>query len=205
MTIAPQGFGPGGKFGGALLVGNFGDSHVSAFDLKTGTFLGQLSDAQVNPLVLNGGFKESNTKGLWGIAFGNGQDGSDPNALFFAAGINQENDGLFGKVTMSDGDHDRDDGHGDRNGAEHVGKGPDAMSTSLASPSANVQGQSLNVSNGIVPPTPNTPASPEQTGTQSPSTQVTPLGGRLDAFSSLALHQRLIDQLFGEFDAMPAG
>ncbi len=108
MTIAPAGFGPNGKFGGALLVGNFGDSHVSAFDLKTGQFLGQLSDAQGNPLTLNGGVGSSGTKGLWGIAFGNGHGGTDPNALYFAAGINNENDGLFGKVTMSDGD----DGHG---------------------------------------------------------------------------------------------
>jgi uncharacterized protein (TIGR03118 family) len=108
MTIAPAGFGPNGKFGGALLVGNFGDSHVSAFDLKTGKFLGQLSDAQGNPLTLNGGVGSSGSKGLWGIAFGNGQGGTDPNALYFAAGINGENDGLFGKVTMSDDGHGHD-------------------------------------------------------------------------------------------------
>jgi uncharacterized protein (TIGR03118 family) len=109
MTIAPAGFGPNGKFGGALLVGNFGDSHVSAFDLKTGQFLGQLSDAQGNPLTLNGGVgSSSGSKGLWGIAFGNGHGGTNPNALYFAAGINNENDGLFGKVTMTDGGHGKD-------------------------------------------------------------------------------------------------
>jgi hypothetical protein len=86
-----------------LLVGNFVDSHVSAFDLNTGQFLGQLSDAQGNPLTLNGGVGGSGSKGLWGIAFGNGHGGTDPNALYFAAGINAENDGLFGKVTMADG------------------------------------------------------------------------------------------------------
>ncbi|MGH7226770.1 MAG: TIGR03118 family protein, partial [Gemmataceae bacterium] len=102
MTVAPAGFGPNGKFGGALLISNFGDSQVSAFDLKTGQFLGQLSDAQGNPLTLNGGVGGSGSKGLWGIAFGNGQGGTDPNTLYFAAGINAENDGLFGKVTMSD-------------------------------------------------------------------------------------------------------
>jgi uncharacterized protein (TIGR03118 family) len=106
MAIAPAGFGPNGKFGGALLVGNFGDSHVSAFDLETGKFLGQLSDAQGNPLTLNGGVGSSGSKGLWGIAFGNGHGGTDPNALYFAAGINNESDGLFGKVTMTDGGHD---------------------------------------------------------------------------------------------------
>jgi uncharacterized protein (TIGR03118 family) len=111
MTIAPSGFGPEGKFGGALLVGNFGDSHVSAFDLKTGQFLGQLSDAQGNPLTLNGGVGASGSKGLWGIAFGNGQGGTDPNALYFAAGINAENDGLFGKVTMSGDGQDSSGGN----------------------------------------------------------------------------------------------
>ncbi len=108
MAIAPAGFGPNGKFGGALLVGNFGDSHVSAFNLQTGKFLGQLSDAQGNPLTLNGGVGKPGSKGLWGIAFGNGHGGTDPNALYFAAGINAENDGLFGKVTMSDADGDHD-------------------------------------------------------------------------------------------------
>jgi uncharacterized protein (TIGR03118 family) len=118
MTIAPAGFGPNGKFGGALLVGNFGDSHVSAFDLKTGQFLGQLSDAHGNPLTLNGGVGDSSgSKGLWGIAFGNGHGGTDPNALYFATGINDESDGLFGKVTMSNGD----DSHG------HDKHGFDAM------------------------------------------------------------------------------
>ncbi|HEY7315359.1 MAG TPA: TIGR03118 family protein [Gemmataceae bacterium] len=112
MTIAPAGFGPNGKFGGALLVGNFGDSHVSAFNLQTGQFLGQLSDAQGNPLTLNGGVGAAGSKGLWGIAFGNGQGGTDPNALYFASGINNEADGLFGKVTLNDGDHDHEDNQG---------------------------------------------------------------------------------------------
>jgi uncharacterized protein (TIGR03118 family) len=98
MTMAPADF---GQFSNALLIGNFGDSHVSAFDPATGKILGQLTDTHGNPLVLNGGFAETNTKGLWGIAFGNGADGASTNALFFAAGINQENDGLFGKVTVA--------------------------------------------------------------------------------------------------------
>lgn len=97
MAIAPAGF---GRFGGDLLVGNFGDSHVNAYDLNTGVFLGQLTDTHGNPLVLNGGFQETNTKGLWGIAFGNGAGGASTNSLFFAAGVNQENDGLFGKVNF---------------------------------------------------------------------------------------------------------
>jgi hypothetical protein len=50
---------------------------------------------------LNGGFQETDTKGLWGIGFGNGAGGAGTNAMFFADGINQENDGLFGKVTSA--------------------------------------------------------------------------------------------------------
>jgi len=102
MAVAPANF---GKFSNDLLVGNFGDSRVNAFDLKTGAFLGQLSDAQGHPLTLNGGFPETNLKGLWGIGFGNGHDGAATNTLFFAAGINAEADGLFGKVTVADNDH----------------------------------------------------------------------------------------------------
>jgi uncharacterized protein (TIGR03118 family) len=134
MAIAPAGFGPNGKFGGALLVGNFGDSHVSAFDLKTGKFLGQLSDAEGNPLTLNGGVGASGSKGLWGIAFGNGKGGTDPNTLYFAAGINDEADGLFGKVTMTPS------GHGDD---------PDA--TSSISGSAQPQTNSASMMSNSMP------------------------------------------------------
>jgi uncharacterized protein (TIGR03118 family) len=96
-AMAPAGF---GSFSGDLLVGNFGDSHVSAFDPATGKFLGQLTDPQGNPLVLNGGFKEAETKGLWSIDFGNGSPGAGASTLFFAAGINDESDGLFGEVNV---------------------------------------------------------------------------------------------------------
>jgi uncharacterized protein (TIGR03118 family) len=100
MAMAPTGF---GTFGGALLVGNFGDSHVSAFNPVSGTLLGQLSDSHGNPLVLNGGFNETSTKGLWGIEFGNGAGGTSTNTLYFAAGINDESDGLFGMVNLDIG------------------------------------------------------------------------------------------------------
>jgi uncharacterized protein (TIGR03118 family) len=100
MAVAPHGF---GKFGGDLLVGNFGDSHVNVFNLKTGHFLGQLKDPKGHPLVLQGGFHGPSTKGLWGIGFGNGEGGADKHTLFFASGINDEMDGVFGMVTMARG------------------------------------------------------------------------------------------------------
>ncbi len=105
IAVAPDNF---GRFSNALLVGNFGDSKVNAFNLQTGQFLGQLTDAHGNTLILNGGFKkEPDTKGLWGLTFGDGQNGAATNSLFFAAGINDENDGLFGKVMVSGEDFGR--------------------------------------------------------------------------------------------------
>jgi uncharacterized protein (TIGR03118 family) len=98
LAMAPANF---GKFSGDLLVGNFGDSHVSAFDPVSGTFLGQLSDSQGNPLVLNGGFEGENTKGLWGLSFGNGGSAGPTNTLYFTAGINDESDGLLGSLTAT--------------------------------------------------------------------------------------------------------
>jgi uncharacterized protein (TIGR03118 family) len=100
LALAPSGFGP---FGGALLVGNFGNSEINAFDPNTGAFLGALTGADGNPLVLTVSppGDPTNHKGLWGIIFGNGgPDGADPNTLFFTAGINDEGNGLFGSVTV---------------------------------------------------------------------------------------------------------
>ena len=87
VVLAPATF---GTFGGALLVGNEGDGHISAFDATTGAFLGQLQKP--------GGAPVANT-GLWGLAFGNGGVGFDPNSLYFAAGINDQVNGLCGRLT----------------------------------------------------------------------------------------------------------
>jgi uncharacterized protein (TIGR03118 family) len=97
VALAPADF---GRFSNALLVGNFGNSLVNAFDFRTGKFLGQLTGTNGKPLVLNGGLQGApNNKGLWAIAFGNGMNRGNTNTLFFTAGINDENDGLFGSVT----------------------------------------------------------------------------------------------------------
>ena len=86
MTLAPMTF---GQFGGDLLVGNEDEGTINAFDLLSGSFLGTLSDTSGNPIV--------NT-GLWSLAFRAPGSGFDPNALFFTAGINDEEDGLFGEI-----------------------------------------------------------------------------------------------------------
>jgi uncharacterized protein (TIGR03118 family) len=86
LTLTPSDFGP---FSNDLLVGNFGDGHINIFNPKTHAFLGQLPDQAGGPIVING---------LWGIDFGNGGPAGERDELFFASGLNDEADGLFGKI-----------------------------------------------------------------------------------------------------------
>jgi uncharacterized protein (TIGR03118 family) len=74
VAIAPPVW---GAFGGAVLVGNFGDGKINAFDPKTGSLLGFLEDTSGNPIAI---------AGLWAIVFGNGGNGGDVNTLYYAAG-----------------------------------------------------------------------------------------------------------------------
>jgi len=80
MTIAPKGF---GGFSGALLVGNFGNGQINAFDPKTGEFLGTLMRPGGRPLKIDG---------LWALEAGPGI------AVTFSAGPNDESDGLVGQI-----------------------------------------------------------------------------------------------------------
>jgi uncharacterized protein (TIGR03118 family) len=85
LAIAPAGF---GKFGGALLVGNFGDGHINAFNPNTGKRLGSLKMAGGKPIVIDG---------LWGLRFGNG-NAAKTEELLFSAGPSDESHGLLGKI-----------------------------------------------------------------------------------------------------------
>jgi uncharacterized protein (TIGR03118 family) len=91
MTLAPSTFGP---FGGDLLVGNFGDGRINAFDPRGGAFLGQLTAANTLPITIDG---------LWGLSFGNNGTAGSANTLFFTAGINGEANGLLGSLTAAGG------------------------------------------------------------------------------------------------------
>ena len=88
LALAPAGF---GRFGGALLVGNFGDGHINAYDPNTGEHLGQLRMAHGQPIVIDG---------LWGLRFGNGT-AAKTGELLFSAGPNHESDGLLGKIVAA--------------------------------------------------------------------------------------------------------
>jgi uncharacterized protein (TIGR03118 family) len=86
MALAPASF---GKFANQLLVGNFGDGRINAYDPITGKFSGTLTQPNNTPIQIDG---------LWGIAFGNGYLNQPFNALFFAAGPGQEKHGIYGRI-----------------------------------------------------------------------------------------------------------
>jgi uncharacterized protein (TIGR03118 family) len=81
MAIAPKTF---GEFAGTLLVGNFGDGKINAFNPETGVMVGTLSDQDGAPIVIDG---------LWGIQ-------SRPlGKITFASGPGDEAHGLVGSIT----------------------------------------------------------------------------------------------------------
>jgi uncharacterized protein (TIGR03118 family) len=86
LALAPANF---GQFSNDLLVGNFGDGHINAFDPNTGAALGSLENSGGVPLQIDG---------LWSLQFGGGPFAGASNELFFTAGIDGEAHGLFGKI-----------------------------------------------------------------------------------------------------------
>ena len=75
LAIAPAGF---GDFANDLLVGNFGDGAINAYNPTTGAWLATLNDVYGTPIVV---------PGLWALQAGNGGSGGDINAVYFTAGI----------------------------------------------------------------------------------------------------------------------
>jgi uncharacterized protein (TIGR03118 family) len=86
VAPAPQGF---GRASGALLIGNFGDGRINAYDPASGKFLGALRDEHGGRIAIDG---------LWALEFGNGVIGT-PQTLLFTAGPDEETHGLFGELT----------------------------------------------------------------------------------------------------------
>jgi uncharacterized protein (TIGR03118 family) len=87
LAVAPRQFGP---FSGDLLVGNFGDGAINAYDPRTGDFRGTLQNKDGNQIKING---------LWALRFGNGVIGT-AHTLLFTAGIADEAHGLFGEIVV---------------------------------------------------------------------------------------------------------
>ncbi|HEY0487580.1 MAG TPA: TIGR03118 family protein [Mycobacteriales bacterium] len=88
MTVAPAGF---GRFSGALLVGNFGDGRINAFDRRSGAFLGSLRDERGRILRIDG---------LWALQPGTASTGGTRSVLF-SAGPAGESHGLLGLLRAS--------------------------------------------------------------------------------------------------------
>lgn len=86
LTMAPAKF---GAFSGAMLVGNFGDGRINAFDATSGQFLGSLREPSGAPLEIDG---------LWALTFGNGGNAGETDLLYFTAGPDGEQHGLFGQI-----------------------------------------------------------------------------------------------------------
>jgi uncharacterized protein (TIGR03118 family) len=74
LAIAPASW---AAFGGDLLVGNFGDGRINAFNPASGALLGTLQGTSGTPIAI---------AGLWTLAVGNGGSGGDVNTLYFTAG-----------------------------------------------------------------------------------------------------------------------
>jgi uncharacterized protein (TIGR03118 family) len=89
LAMAPANF---GRFSGDLLVGNFGNGKINAYELQANeTFAhrGELRTANHKPVVIDG---------LWGLGFGNDAGSGAKNVLYFTAGPDDESHGLFGRI-----------------------------------------------------------------------------------------------------------
>ena len=91
MARAPANF---GAFGGDLLVGNFGDGKINAYERQPdGAYerVGALRSPEHKAIVIDG---------LWALAFGKGGQNGTPDTLFFTAGPDDETHGLFGTIKV---------------------------------------------------------------------------------------------------------
>jgi len=88
LALAPDDF---GRFSGALLVGNFGDGHINAYNPVTGAHLGKLRGPNGRPIAIDG---------LWSLRFGNG-NAAQTNELIFTSGPDHEAHGLLGKLVLA--------------------------------------------------------------------------------------------------------
>jgi len=90
IALAPSDF---GTFSHRLLIGNFGDGSVHAFNVFSGKHEGAMLNPDGTTLTIDG---------LWALEFGgNSTNSGSATELYFTAGPNDESDGLFGKITVA--------------------------------------------------------------------------------------------------------
>lgn len=97
LALAPPSF---GKYAHRLLVGNFGDGRINAFDFPSGISEGPLHDTLGQPMTIDG---------LWALKFANGGPSGRKNHLLFTAGLADESHGLFGFIRPADAEDKHDD------------------------------------------------------------------------------------------------
>jgi uncharacterized protein (TIGR03118 family) len=94
ISMAPAQF---GDFSSALLIGNFGDGTINAYDPASGEYLGTLQDSTGATIAI---------AGLWAIRVGNGGLGGDLDTVYFTAGIagaeDVEDHGLLGSIRVAE-------------------------------------------------------------------------------------------------------
>jgi uncharacterized protein (TIGR03118 family) len=89
MAMAPGDF---GIYSHDLLVGQFGSGNIAVYDPVSGRFIDVLRDASNNPVTIDG---------LWDVSFASGSTTGSGSAttLYFAAGSDSEQHGMFGTIT----------------------------------------------------------------------------------------------------------
>ena len=97
LALAPSDF---GRFSGDLLIGNFGDGRIHAYEPEADT---SRMAGTSRPFKLEGTLRRRDGRilsidGLWALQFGNGEAAGPTNSLFFTAGPAGEEHGLFGKI-----------------------------------------------------------------------------------------------------------
>lgn len=91
VVVPPAGF--GGSLAGDLLVGNFGDGAINAYNFSTGAFVDQMKDSNGAPIL---------NASLWDMVFGaGGAQSGDPNTMYITAGLTNEMHGLFAGITAN--------------------------------------------------------------------------------------------------------
>ena len=91
VVIPPASFGSFGA-SGDLLVGNFGDGTINAYNFATGVFVDQMKDQNGTVLA---------NASLWDLVFGGGGPSGDPNTMYITAGLANEQHGLFSAITAN--------------------------------------------------------------------------------------------------------
>lgn len=89
VAVAPASF---GALAGSLLIGNFGNGAINAYNPTTGEFIDKMRNSHGQAIVIDG---------LWSLRIGNGGNGGKTDTVYFTAGPNGEQDGLFGSLTAN--------------------------------------------------------------------------------------------------------